>query len=249
MYHHPPRIAGRWAGRSPAIGALSAAAALGWNNDYALAATSAFSGAATLGIAPPRQLAASQGAFSGAATLSPANKATIARATINFAAAGLVSLLYGPRVYPMAAAFSGTAALASPPVLVGASFSSLGASARFAASTVELQRVSAAFSGAGALAGGATQVMASGAALRGAGVVNAYSNLAIASAAACFTSQGEWALREGYIAVPHDNRGSWVAGGLFAAAAIQHSRVFPAYFPLGRGRIVTSRPVRMKRVV
>jgi hypothetical protein len=39
------------------------------------------------------------------------------------------------------------------------------------------------------------------------------------------------------------------AGGLFAAAAIQHAQIFPMYFPIGRGRIVAgSRPLRVKRV-
>jgi hypothetical protein len=99
--------------------------------------------------------------------------------------------------------------------------------------------------GGAALASDNVAELATNAAFVGRGVVGVYANLAIASAAACFTSQGEWLLREGYITTPHNNQAPWVAGGLFAAAATQHAKVFPAYFPVASGRIVASAPVRL----
>jgi hypothetical protein len=129
--------------------------------------------------------------------------------------------------------------------LAAASFSALGGTAQLATSEVQQQAAAAAHSGAAALASDNVAELATNAAFVGRGVVGAYANLAIASAAACFTSQGEWALREGYITTPHNNQAPWVAGGLFAAAATQHAKVFPAYFPVASGRIVASAPVRL----
>jgi hypothetical protein len=200
--------------------ALAAAASWAAPPDYALGLAGAFSGTAALAVAYPRQLAVSQGAFASIATLLAANKATIARAAASLTAAGLGSFQFNPWAYPLSAGFSGAAAVRAAPIQAAATYSALGATAQVAASTIQLQATAAAHAGAGALASGNAGALALGAALAGRTLVTAYSNLAIASAAACFTMQPEWALREGYIAVPHDNRGGWVAGGLFAAAAI-----------------------------
>jgi hypothetical protein len=235
----------------PAIGTFGAAAAAGWPNDYLLGLASAFSAATTISAATPRQWAAAFAALSGAGTMAPANTARIARAATSFATTGSLGANLNPWAYPNTVAFSGAAALGAPPTMLAASFSALGAVARFAApTTTQTMQSAAAHSGAGGLRSDYVARLASGAALAGATAVTAYSNLRIASAAACFTLRGEWALREGYVAVPHENRGSWVANGLFAAASIQHSQVHPAYYPVGHGRLlVGSRPTRIIRRV